>query len=413
MSSVTNLGLCGMMAVAPPGLVQAPFAKLVRAERPSARLGSSERDRPGPAAARSSRRSGPRLATRPRCLLVASLRITRSLSSSGGKRTRGALMSKPSRITSSAPIGAFEMDRDLGMLGHEARAIMSAIRKPISEAGRLTRTTPCGSARIRFDRLLRSLGFDHHGRGNGGRNSRVADFGDHELPRRTLDQADAEALLEEADATWLSRTNAAGSACGAAAAKPFCSTTSTKRRKSLREVLHVVTRDQCPEWRTSYPRSRSTAEFRRRYRFLFRWNAPGGRKGEKDRETGSRHLQQSGAALGWRRVSGALPCLACGAGLSMSAPCLHLDHAGPAAFAPASRAAARRRAYPHRGFETVTIVYQGEVEHRDSTGAGGVIGPGDVQWNDGGVRRRLRRGIPFAGCLHRRGGTLEAWCSSG
>ncbi len=36
--------------------------------------------------------------------------------------------------------------------------------------------------------------------------------------------------------------------------------------------------------------------------------------------------------------------------------------------------------HPHRGFETVTIVYDGEVEHRDSTGQGGVIGPGDVQW---------------------------------
>jgi len=36
--------------------------------------------------------------------------------------------------------------------------------------------------------------------------------------------------------------------------------------------------------------------------------------------------------------------------------------------------------HPHRGFETVTIVYSGEVEHRDSTGNGGVIGPGDVQW---------------------------------
>ena len=36
--------------------------------------------------------------------------------------------------------------------------------------------------------------------------------------------------------------------------------------------------------------------------------------------------------------------------------------------------------HPHRGFETVTIVYSGEVAHRDSAGNGGVIGPGDVQW---------------------------------
>jgi hypothetical protein len=36
--------------------------------------------------------------------------------------------------------------------------------------------------------------------------------------------------------------------------------------------------------------------------------------------------------------------------------------------------------HPHRGFETVTIVYDGEVSHRDSTGGGGTIGPGDVQW---------------------------------
>lgn len=40
--------------------------------------------------------------------------------------------------------------------------------------------------------------------------------------------------------------------------------------------------------------------------------------------------------------------------------------------------------HPHRGFETVTIVYAGEVEHRDSTGNGGVIGPGDVQWMTAG-----------------------------
>jgi redox-sensitive bicupin YhaK (pirin superfamily) len=40
--------------------------------------------------------------------------------------------------------------------------------------------------------------------------------------------------------------------------------------------------------------------------------------------------------------------------------------------------------HPHRGFETVTIVYEGEVEHRDSTGNGGIIGAGDVQWMTAG-----------------------------
>ena len=60
-------------------------------------------------------------------------------------------------------------------------------------------------------------------------------------------------------------------------------------------------------------------------------------------------------------------------------PFIMLDYAGPARFTPTSE---RRGVgqHPHKGFETVTIVYEGEVEHRDSTGAGGVIGPGDVQW---------------------------------
>jgi hypothetical protein len=64
-------------------------------------------------------------------------------------------------------------------------------------------------------------------------------------------------------------------------------------------------------------------------------------------------------------------------------PFLLLDYAGPREFP----AAARRRGvgqHPHRGFETVTIVYQGEVEHRDSTGGGGMIGPGEVQWMTAG-----------------------------
>jgi len=60
-------------------------------------------------------------------------------------------------------------------------------------------------------------------------------------------------------------------------------------------------------------------------------------------------------------------------------PFLLLDYAGPENFSPSEK---RRGvgAHPHRGFETVTICYSGEVEHRDSSGGGGTIRPGDVQW---------------------------------
>ena len=65
-----------------------------------------------------------------------------------------------------------------------------------------------------------------------------------------------------------------------------------------------------------------------------------------------------------------------GAALS---PFLLLDYAGPAEFPPTHERLGVGE-HPHRGFETVTIVYDGEVEHRDSSGGGGRIGPGDVQW---------------------------------
>ncbi len=85
-------------------------------------------------------------------------------------------------------------------------------------------------------------------------------------------------------------------------------------------------------------------------------------------------------------------------------PFLLLDYAGPATFAPTS---ARRGVgeHPHRGFETVTIVYSGEVEHRDSTGAGGTIGPGDVQWMTaaGGIVHEEYHAPGFA----REGGLFE------
>jgi redox-sensitive bicupin YhaK (pirin superfamily) len=64
---------------------------------------------------------------------------------------------------------------------------------------------------------------------------------------------------------------------------------------------------------------------------------------------------------------------------SVVSPFLLLDYAGPMEFPPTTE---RRGVgeHPHRGFETVTIVYEGEVEHRDSSGGGGKIGPGGVQW---------------------------------
>ncbi len=60
-------------------------------------------------------------------------------------------------------------------------------------------------------------------------------------------------------------------------------------------------------------------------------------------------------------------------------PFLLLDYAGPENFSPTDKPRGVGE-HPHRGFETVTIVYDGVVAHRDSTGSGGVIGPGDVQW---------------------------------
>ncbi len=71
-----------------------------------------------------------------------------------------------------------------------------------------------------------------------------------------------------------------------------------------------------------------------------------------------------------------------GQGRSVS-PFLLLDYAAPAVFDP-SPVPRGVGAHPHRGFETVTIVYAGEVSHRDSSGGGGTIRPGDVQWMTAG-----------------------------
>jgi redox-sensitive bicupin YhaK (pirin superfamily) len=60
-------------------------------------------------------------------------------------------------------------------------------------------------------------------------------------------------------------------------------------------------------------------------------------------------------------------------------PFLMLDYAGPSYFEPSKKSHGVGE-HPHRGFETVTIAYQGAVEHRDSAGNSGTIFPGDVQW---------------------------------
>jgi redox-sensitive bicupin YhaK (pirin superfamily) len=64
-------------------------------------------------------------------------------------------------------------------------------------------------------------------------------------------------------------------------------------------------------------------------------------------------------------------------------PFLMFDYAAPKEFPPEKNPNRNRRGvgqHPHRGFETVTVAFQGEVEHADSEGNSGVIGPGDVQW---------------------------------
>ena len=85
-------------------------------------------------------------------------------------------------------------------------------------------------------------------------------------------------------------------------------------------------------------------------------------------------------------------------------PFLMLDYAGPSHFEPSKRAHGVGQ-HPHRGFETVTIAYQGSVSHRDSAGNSGTIYPGDVQWMTAasGVVHEEMHAQEFA----EKGGTFE------
>lgn len=90
--------------------------------------------------------------------------------------------------------------------------------------------------------------------------------------------------------------------------------------------------------------------------------------------------------------------------LGEMSPFLVLDHAGPTDFPP-SDIPKGVDVHPHRGFETVTICYQGEIEHRDSGGNAGTIGVGDVQWMTAasGVVHEEKHSREFT----KQGGTIE------
>lgn len=85
-------------------------------------------------------------------------------------------------------------------------------------------------------------------------------------------------------------------------------------------------------------------------------------------------------------------------------PFLIFDYAGPTTFKPSNHSPGVGE-HPHRGFETVTLAFQGSVAHRDSAGNSGVIYPGDVQWMTAasGVVHEEFHEADFA----RKGGTFE------
>lgn len=90
-----------------------------------------------------------------------------------------------------------------------------------------------------------------------------------------------------------------------------------------------------------------------------------------------------------------------GAGLDMVDPFLLLDELGPNDFGPGK--APGFPDHPHRGFETVTYMIDGVMEHRDSAGHRGVVGPGDVQWMTAGS------GVVHSEMPDSRGGPLHGF----
>src|SRR5437762_4252383 len=95
----------------------------------------------------------------------------------------------------------------------------------------------------------------------------------------------------------------------------------------------------------------------------------------ESRQIVTAHRQLEGAGFVVRRP---LPT----SDLEMVDPFLLIDEMGPVDYAPGQAVGAPD--HPHRGFETVTYVLEGEMEHEDSAGHRGALGPGDVQWMTAG-----------------------------
>lgn len=85
-------------------------------------------------------------------------------------------------------------------------------------------------------------------------------------------------------------------------------------------------------------------------------------------------------------------------------PFLLLDHLGPGTLKPTQLRKGVDE-HPHRGFETVTIMFKGELEHRDTTGGGGVIYTGDVQWMT--VASGIQHKEVFSEAFSKTGGPFE------
>ncbi len=88
------------------------------------------------------------------------------------------------------------------------------------------------------------------------------------------------------------------------------------------------------------------------------------------------HRQREGAGFVVRRP---VPTV----GVDQLDPFLLIDEMGPVDYAPGEAVGAPD--HPHRGFETVSYILEGELEHEDSAGHRGALGPGDVQWMTAGA----------------------------